>query len=203
MHVTQRYPTLAGLGIAAVLTLSACGTDQAGSGAAGGTGSTTSSTSETPEAGRKGDVMFAQMMIPHHQQAVEMADRALQNGASPAVTELAQQIKAAQGPEIETMTTWLQEWRAPMTAEEGHGGHDGGAGMMADGDMKDLSAASGPTFNEMWLTMMVEHHEGAVVMAQDVLTTTGNPEVKELAQAIVAGQKQEIATMTSLISGTS
>lgn len=198
MHVKKRYPILAGLGITAVLTLSACGTDEAGSGASGGTSPTTSSTSENADAGQKGDVMFAQMMIPHHQQAVEMADQALQKDASPKVTELAQQIKAAQGPEIETMTKWLQEWKAPMPAEEGHGGH-GGGGMMADGDMKDLSAASGPAFDEMWLTMMIEHHEGAVDMARDVLKTTSNPEVKELAQAIVDGQNKEIATMKALL----
>lgn len=141
--------------------------------------------------------MFAQMMIPHHQQAVEMADQALQKDASPQVTELAEQIKAAQGPEIETLKKWLQEWKAPMTAEEGHGGH--GGGMMAEGDMKDLSAASGPAFDEMWLTMMIQHHNGAVDMARDVLKTTNNPEVKEMAQAIVHGQNKEIATMKALL----
>ncbi|WP_353951185.1 DUF305 domain-containing protein [Knoellia sp. S7-12] len=198
MHLNKRYPILAGLGITAVLTLSACGTDEAGSGASGGTSPTKSSMSENADAGQRGDVMFAQMMIPHHQQAVEMADQALQKDASPKVTELAEQIKAAQGPEIETMTKWLQEWKAPMTAEEGHGGH-GGGGMMADGDMKDLSAASGAAFDEMWLTMMIEHHEGAVDMAGDVLKTTSNPEVKEMAQAIVDGQNKEIAIMKALL----
>ena len=198
MHLNKRYPALAGLGLVAVLSLSACGTDEAGSGASVATSSTSASTSESADAGQKGDVMFAQMMIPHHQQAVEMADQALQKDASPKVTELAQQIKAAQGPEIETMTKWLQKWKAPMTAEEGHGAH-GGGGMMADGDMKDLSAASGPAFSEMWLTMMIEHHEGAVDMARDVLKTTNNPEVKEMAQAIVDGQNEEIATMKALL----
>jgi uncharacterized protein (DUF305 family) len=199
VHLNKRYPILAGLGITAVLTLSACGTDDAVTGTSDGTSSTAPSTSEAADAGQKGDVMFAQMMIPHHKQAVEMADQALQKDASPKVTELAEQIKAAQGPEIETMTKWLEEWKAPMTAEQGHGGHGGGGGMMDDGDMKDLSAARGPAFDEMWLTMMIEHHEGAVDMAQDVLKTTSNPEVKEMAQAIVDGQNKEIATMKALL----
>ncbi|WP_404380401.1 DUF305 domain-containing protein [Knoellia locipacati] len=198
MHVKKRYSILAGLGIVAVFTLGACGTDEAGSGASGGTGSTTSSTPENADAGQKGDVTFAQMMIPHHQQAVEMADAALQKNASPKVTELAEQIKAAQGPEIETMTKWLQEWKAPMTSDQDHGGH-GRGGMMAEGDMKNLSAAGGAAFDEMWLTMMIEHHEGAIDMAEDVLKTTNNSEVKEMAQAIVDGQNKEIATMKALL----
>jgi len=198
VHVNKRYPILAGLGVTAVLALSACGTDDASTGGSNGTSSTTSSSSEAADAGQKDDVMFAQMMIPHHQQAVEMADQALQKDASAEVTELAEQIKAAQGPEIATMTKWLEEWKAPMTAEEGHGGH-GSGGMMDDADMKELAAASGPAFDEMWLTMMIEHHEGAVDMAQDVLKTTSNPEVKEMAQAIVDGQNKEIATMKALL----
>lgn len=197
MHHNKRYPILAGLGITAVLTLSACGTDEAGSAAPGGMGSMSSSASENADAGQKDDVEFAQMMIPHHQQAVEMADMALEGASSPEVTALAQQIKAAQDPEIATMTGWLKEWKAPMSADGGHGGHDGG--MMSDGDMKELSAANGAAFDEMWLTMMIQHHEGAVDMAQDVLKTTSNPEVKEMAEAIVDGQNKEIATMKALL----
>ena len=97
------------------------------------------------------------------------------------------------------MTKWLEEWKAPMTSDEGHGGHGAGDGMMADGDMKELSGASGPAFDQMWLTMMVEHHEGAIDMAQDVLKRTSNPEVKEMAQAIVDWQNNEIATMKALL----
>lgn len=199
MHLKKHRPVLAAVGVAALLSLSACGTDDAGSGAAGG-GSTTSATeSQNVDDGRKGDVMFAQMMIPHHRQAVEMADEALKKDASTEVKGLAAQIKAAQGPEIETMTKWLQEWDAPMTAEGGHGGHGGGDGMMSGDDMEDLSAANGAAFDKMWLTMMIEHHEGAVEMAEGVLKTTTNPQVEEMAKAIVEGQNEEIATMKGLL----
>lgn len=146
--------------------------------------------------GAAGDVQFAQMMIPHHQQAVEMAELALKNdSASKEVTNLATQIKAAQGPEIETMNRWLREWNAPAAGSMNHGS----GGMMTDEDMKKLADASGDDFNRMWVTMMIQHHEGAVDMAQGVLQTTANPEVKQMAQAIVDGQKKEIATMKGML----
>ncbi|MDT0212501.1 DUF305 domain-containing protein [Rothia sp. ARF10] len=160
--------------------------------------SSSSTTSGTTDAGRSGDVMFAQMMIPRHEQAVEMADLALERPSSAEVTGLARKIKAAQGPEIATMQEWLREWRAPAAADGSeHMGH--GGGMMSDADMGRLGAAQGAAFDRMWLTMMIEHHEGAVVMAKDVLGTTTNPDVKAMAQAIVDGQTEEIGTMRALL----
>ena len=135
------------------------------------------------------------MMIPHHEQAVEMADVALANDtASQDVKALAAQIKAAQDPEIQTMKGWLAQWGASESAGQmDHGG------MMSDDDMSSLMGASGPEFNQMWLTMMIEHHEGAVEMAQDVLATTSNPEVEQLATAVVQGQEKEITTMKEML----
>ena len=198
MHRKKQQLVLAGLGVSALLTLAACGSEEPGSGSSAGTASTSSSTSGSTQAGRQDDVRFAQMMIPHHQQAVEMAERALQKDTSARVRQLAEQIRAAQDPEIATMTRWLEQWGAPMTSDQGHAGH-GGGGMMSEEDLEELSAADGRSFETMWLEMMVEHHEGAVVMAQDVLETTASPEVKALAQAVVTGQTQEIATMKSLL----
>lgn len=200
MHLKKHHTVLAAVSVAALLTLSACGADGAGPGAAGGGKAATSSTEpQSVDAARMGDVMFAQMMIPHHEQAIEMADAALKKDASAEVKGLAAQIKAAQAPEIETMTTWLKEWNAPMSAEGGHGGHGGSDGMMSGDDMADLSSANGAAFDKMWLTMMIEHHEGAVEMAEGVLETTTNPEVEEMAKAIVDGQKKEIAAMKGLL----
>lgn len=199
MHNKKHRAVLATVGVAALLTLSACGTGDAGSAAGGGNGTTSSTESQNVDAGRMGDVMFAQMMIPHHEQAIEMADAALKKDASAEVKGLAAQIKAAQAPEIETMTTWLKEWNAPMSAEGGHGGHGGSDGMMSGDDMADLSSANGAAFDKMWLTMMIEHHEGAIEMAEGALETTTNPEVEEMAKAIVDGQKKEIATMKGLL----
>ena len=200
MHLSKRYVILAGTGLAVTLALSACGDDQSTD--SGSMGMNHGSPSAAPSGSASatapaGDLLFAQMMIPHHEQAVEMADLALRNdSASQEVTDLATQIKAAQGPEIETMNRWLREWNAPAGSSMNHGT---GEGMMTDTDMMKLSDATGESFNRMWLTMMIEHHEGAVEMAQGVLQTTSNPEVMQMAEAIVEGQKKEIATMKGML----
>jgi uncharacterized protein (DUF305 family) len=153
----------------------------------------------------EGDIAFAQLMIPHHQQAVAMADMALAHGVTGDVLTLANQIKAAQDPEIAQMTAWLNAWGAPIDvpASDGHGDMDMGGmtseGMMSDDDMMALDQAQGSDFDSMWMTMMIEHHEGAIAMANQVLSTTSNAEVTALAEAVVAGQTAEIATMQQLL----
>ncbi|MER7071915.1 DUF305 domain-containing protein [Terrabacter sp. NPDC000476] len=160
--------------------------------------------SAAADVGRAGDVMFAQMMIPHHQQAVEMADIALAKpGSSAQVRELATQIKAGQDPEIQTMRGWLQSWGAPepttgMSGMSGMSGQ-GGQGMMTQADMDALKAADGAAFDKQWVTMMTAHHQGAITMAKQVLGTTQNPQVKTLAEAVVKAQTEEIATMKTLL----
>jgi uncharacterized protein (DUF305 family) len=146
-------------------------------------------------------------MIPHHEQAVEMADLALAKATSPQVKQLAEQVKAAQDPEIATMRGWLKTWGAPeqMPGMDGTTGHDMGGmtgeGMMTDAQMKQLQAASGAPFDKLWLTMMIAHHEGAITMANDVLAKSSNPAVTELARSIVESQTTEIQTMTGLLAG--
>ena len=182
-----------------VLALSACGSsDDSTSGSMmSGSGNNSASMSAGTSTGAKGDVEFAQMMIPHHEQAVEMADLALQNdSASADVKALATQIKAAQDPEIKQMTVWLSQWGAAESS--GPMGH-GSGGMQDDQDMTALKDASGADFDRMWLTMMIAHHQGAVTMAQDVLATTAHAGVKEMANAIVKGQQSEIATMQGML----
>jgi uncharacterized protein (DUF305 family) len=186
----------------------ACGTDTAttGSGAAPGPSASATAAATASDADA-GDVAFAQMMIPHHQQAVEMADLALEQAQSPEVLALAQQIQGAQQPEIDEMTTWLQDWGAPVPTSEAavdHTGHDmggmsGGTGMMSAEQMDDLAAASGAEFDQMWLDMMIVHHEGAIAMSRQVLDTTSDPRVERMAQAIIDGQTAEITTMQQLI----
>jgi uncharacterized protein (DUF305 family) len=182
-----------------VLALSACGSsDDSPSGSMmSGSGNNSASMSAGTSTGAKGDVEFAQMMIPHHEQAVEMADLALQNdSASADVKALATQIKAAQDPEIKQMTVWLSQWGAAESS--GPMGH-GSGGMQDDQDMTALKDASGADFDRMWLTMMIAHHQGAVTMAQDVLATTAHAGVKEMANAIVKGQQSEIAAMQGML----
>jgi len=153
------------------------------------------------------DVGFAQGMIPHHGQAVEMADLALTNTTNPEVLALAKQIKAAQSPEIETMSGWLRTWGQPVpSAMSMSGGHDmtnmSGMmmdGMMSDADMKRLESSTGTTFDRLWIELMIQHHEGAVRMAKDELANGKNASTKQLAQAIITGQEAEITTMNQLL----
>ncbi len=203
-----RTLALASTGLALSVVLTACGSDNASEtdgmgGAMDGSGSNASSVSPTGDAA---DVAFAQLMIPHHQQAIEMADLALKYAKSPQVKELATQIKGAQDPEIEMMSQWLQDWGAPMTMPSSNDdmgdmdmGGMGTAGMMSGEEMQALGDARGATFDQMWLQMMIAHHEGAVAMAQQVLETTNAPEVTALAQDVVQAQQGEIDAMQELL----
>lgn len=142
------------------------------------------------------DIMFLEMMIPHHEQAVEMSKLASTNGASPAVQQLADAIAAAQGPEIEQMQAWLDEAHAPDMME------DGGmamSGVLTSGQMAALGAARGAEFDRLYLEGMIGHHQGAVQMAQDEIDSGDNPVVIALANKIIAAQTAEIAQMRSLL----
>ncbi|MFC4631417.1 DUF305 domain-containing protein [Promicromonospora alba] len=144
------------------------------------------------------DVMFAQMMIPHHEQAIEMADVVLgKPDADPQITELATQVKAAQAPEIEELGLWLDTWGAERTAE--HSGHAGMSGMMSEEDMQALADAAGPEANRLFLEQMIAHHQGAVEMAQTEIESGQDTGAVEMAQTIVDTQQAEIATMEDLL----
>ncbi len=147
------------------------------------------------------DVAFAQHMIVHHQQAVEMAALAGTRAADARVKDLAGKIAAAQGPEIATMTGWLSGWGRPApTGGGGHGtGHESMPGMMSEADMKTLAGATGAAFDKQFLTMMIAHHQGAIIMAGDETAKGSNPEAKALAAKIVTGQQAEISTMKDLL----
>ena len=136
------------------------------------------------------DIMFAEMMIPHHQQAIEMSDLALQNSKNPEVLALAQQIKDAQAPEIEEMKSW-------GASSDAHMGHmmDG---MLSDDEMADLRMASGPEFDRLFLEGMIKHHEGAIEMAEMVVDSK-SADVATLAKAIIEAQRTEISTMKELL----
>ncbi|RDV44741.1 DUF305 domain-containing protein [Leifsonia sp. ku-ls] len=159
---------------------------------AGGSSATSTATSEHNDA----DVSFAQNMVMHHQQAIEMSDMVLaKTGVDPKVTELAQKIKAAQQPEIDTMNGWLNTWNASM----GGMSHDMG-GMMSESDMNALKDASGPDAGKLFLTQMIQHHQGAIEMANEEVKTGKNTDAVALAKKIVTDQTAEIATMKSMLS---
>jgi uncharacterized protein (DUF305 family) len=147
------------------------------------------------------DVMFAQMMIPHHEQAIEMSDIALDPTvmAADVVKNLALKIKAAQDPEIQQMTGFLSLWNKSLTMDESMDHSDMMSGMLSAEELSRLSTLRGVDFDRAWLTGMIAHHEGAVEMAEAVLKDGVNTAVRELADAIIKGQEAEIAEMRNLI----
>ncbi|WP_026533105.1 DUF305 domain-containing protein [Arthrobacter sp. H41] len=208
----KRYLSLPVLSLAAVITLAGCGTDSGttpapASSATAGTSGSPAATDAQPDTAvsmehNDADVMFAQMMIPHHQQAVAMSDILLEKESiSPEVTDLATRIKDAQGPEIETMTSWLEAWDESVEPDGGMESHSMGSmeGMMSDDQMAEFEAAEGDEASRMFLESMTAHHEGAVSMAQDEIDNGQNPEARELAETIVETQQAEIQEMETLL----
>ena len=154
------------------------------------------------------DVSFATDMVPHHQQAVEMADLAAARASDATVKALAARIKAAQDPEIRTMQGWLSDWdKASDMGGMDHGGGSSmaggsdGMGMMSDADMGALKAASGTAFDRMFLTSMISHHTGAIEMAKTEQAKGKHQPAKDLAKTIQDTQAQEIAEMQQILAG--
>ena len=142
------------------------------------------------------DVTFAQSMIPHHTQAVEMAQLVMDKGSSAEVKALGERIKAAQSPEIEQMRGWLTAWGAPETMA---GMDMGGQGMMSKTEMASFSALSGAALDRKFLETMTAHHEGAITMANVEQTTGKDTAAIALANSIVTSQEAEIKEMKALL----
>ncbi|MGW4478167.1 DUF305 domain-containing protein [Rhodococcus triatomae] len=147
------------------------------------------------------DVMWTQMMIPHHQQAVEMAALAQGRTDNAELLELASQIQAAQDPEIEQMTGWLSAWGEPTMMNEGmdHSSMGDMGGMMSADDMAALENATGTEFDRAWLEMMIAHHQGAIDSSRQIQADGSSEQVEELAGKIVAGQQAEIEQMRAML----
>jgi len=187
------------------LVLAACGGDHNTHTTDSMTDGMTAATSGIPADAdfNDADVYFAQSMIPHHQQAVEMADIALDPsvGAGEQVLDLATRIQGAQDPEIDLMTGWLTAWGQPSMDEMPDHDMSSMKGMMSADEMDEMATMTGAEFDTMWMEMMIRHHEGAVDMALTVTTDGKNPDVKVLADAIVIAQKSEITEMQALLAG--
>ena len=193
MFRTNQLPKLF---IAGLLLLAACGSESNQQSTASTQTDLTSSQSSFNEA----DVMFAQMMIPHHEQAIELADMALDPTlmASEQVKTLASQIKLAQDPEIDLMTQWLTDWDQPLMdmSEE----HD----MLMDGmlsvdEIAALGQLMGEEFDQAWASAMIAHHKGAIKMAKTVKEDGQSTLVQDLANLIVQAQQSEIAVLEKLL----
>ncbi len=191
------------LGAAALtvsLTLAACGSSHGSMTTPTSTPATAAAAAAKSVTFKDGDVTFAQGMIPHHEQAIEMADMALDPNAaaSAAIKAIATKIKADQDPEIKQMTTLLTSWGKPVAMDTS--GHDMGAmdGMMSSKDMTSLGLMKGAEFDKMWATMMIAHHRGAITMAETVKTAGSNPDILRLAANVITAQQAEITQLQAL-----
>ena len=203
--------------LATVAVLGACGnsgTREATSSAPSSSNQTSTSASAEALAHNQADMNFARAMIPHHQQAVEMSDIILaKQGIDPRVVNLATQIKAAQGPEIQQMQGWMTQWGMPMSGMPGmdhggmHGSEPGGSmgdtsgmeGMMSQADMDALKNAQGVEAATLYLTGMIKHHQSALTMAQNEIKDGQFPAAVALAKSILATQQAEIDTMNQIL----
>ena len=142
------------------------------------------------------DIMFLQMMIPHHQQAIDMSDLALTRSSDSELLALAKDIRDGQGAEIVKMKAWLDKAGADL--DPGHSmGHDMG-GMLSDSELAALEAATGKSFDLLWLKGMTGHHDGAIDMAA-MIEDAENAEVKSFGQAIVSAQSAQNKQMAAMI----
>ncbi|WP_030587793.1 DUF305 domain-containing protein [Streptomyces anulatus] len=186
----------------AALALTACGDDGNSSATSAPPPATASAPATVPTGEHnQADVTFAQGMIPHHRQAILMSEMAQTHAASDEVKALAAKIKKAQDPEIATMTGWLKAWgeKVPTGMDGMDGGDHDGSGMMDDQRMDMLRGASGTAFDTMFLTMMIEHHEGAVEMAKTEKAEGAYGPAKTLADDIITAQTTEIAQMKTML----
>ncbi|MDZ5442959.1 DUF305 domain-containing protein [Micromonospora sp. 4G57] len=143
------------------------------------------------------DVWFVRMMIPHHQQALEMAALAESRAADPRVRAVADRIRAAQEPEIGLMRGWLAARGLPAEVP----GHDHGTmrGMQSPEAMRGLAAARGADFDRLFVQMMTAHHQGAVAMATDLLKVGADLTMSEFANSVATEQGVEIDRMHELL----
>ncbi|MFK0255109.1 DUF305 domain-containing protein [Streptomyces sp. NPDC090445] len=214
--LVRRTATAVAVSAAAVLALAACGgnggTGSGNSSAGHGAheGATASAAPSAPASApaaqgqhNAADTAFAKGMIPHHRQAVEMADLASTRAENAEVKKLAAEIKKAQDPEIKTLSGWLTSWGEQVPAEGAmdHSAHGtaGMTGMMNAQEMDRLKNASGKAFDTAFMELMIKHHEGAVAMAKTEQTTGSFAAAKTMAEAIITSQSAEIAQMNKLL----
>ncbi|HSO92583.1 MAG TPA: DUF305 domain-containing protein [Arthrobacter sp.] len=192
--------TISATTLAAVIALAGCSSpgSSGGSSSMPGKDHSTMGSSAAAADHNGSDTMFVQGMIPHHAQAVEMSDIILKKqGIDARITALATKIKAAQAPEIEKMTGWLEDWNEPTQAPGGHSM----TGMMSDEDLTNLDAAQGTDAAKLFLSQMIAHHEGAVEMANAEVRSGKNAEAIQLGKEIAASQADEIQEMKELLAG--
>ena len=174
------------LAVAAMALLAACGQ----------TADNDTQAPATPQP-NQADVTFAQSMIPHHQQAIEMAEAIKDRTTRPELVKLADDITTTQGAEITSMRQWLQAWGKPEAMTGMDHGQTAMPGMMDQGEMDQLMDLKGARFDLAFVDMMSRHHRGAIEMANTELKDGSLPEVKQLAQQIITAQQREVSQLAA------
>jgi uncharacterized protein (DUF305 family) len=140
------------------------------------------------------EIMFAQMMIPHHEQAISMSETALKKSRNQAILKLSNQIKSLQGTEKSQLAYWLKATDSSMTMD-----HDMQmSGMLTTKELASLKRLTGTQFDRTFLQLMIKHHQGAIEML-DLISDSRNAEAKALAKAIKSAQSKEITSMKLLL----
>jgi len=201
MNPMRRRLAASATAVALAVTLAACSSStETGDAPSAGASSQASAATHNDA-----DTQFAQLMIVHHQGAIEMAELAVDRASSPEVKALAQRIQAAQGPEIDLMTGWLDAWGEDSGHDMGMDGMDMGGmdmdGMSQSDVMGELDALEGTEFDRAFLERMVAHHRGAIEMSEQEKADGSNPDAMALAGTIIDAQTAEITEMQNLLAG--
>jgi len=162
--------------------------------------SSTAATSAQVAVHNAHDVMFAQMMIPHHQQAVDLAALVPDRSTNPAVVKLAATISGEQQPEITAMKALLVQWDVQPNAASDHGDMPMD-GMVDDATMAKLQSLKGAEFDTLWLQSMTGHHQGAIAMAGGEAAAGQSADMMKMAENMVTAQQAEIDQMKKLLGG--
>lgn len=187
--------------LAAALLLSSCGNSTTSSNADHPTTDQPVITGQ-PAGYNADDVAFATNMIPHHQQAVDLSALVPDRSTNSELAGLAQQISAAQKPEINVMKVFLVQWNENPDANSGHAGHGNTMqGMVDEATMTTLKSLNGAEFDKLWLESMISHHQGAIEMAKAEIANGDNVDAKSLAKNIVTTQEAEIGQMKQMLGG--
>lgn len=166
---------------------------------------TAAAVSKTRRGPADADVSFMQGMIHHHSQAVEMVDLLRTRGASKALLAFGERITISQSDEIEFMKNWLRQYGKPLAMPHDHAAHMAGMpmmpGMLTEAQMKELAAAKGPAFDRLFLTGMIQHHEGALVMVDELFAAGAGqePAIYDFAVDIDNTQQAEIGIMRGML----
>jgi uncharacterized protein (DUF305 family) len=199
----QQLVRVSAAAVVAAVTLSAC--SNSGNHSASSSPSASTATGSSPSAAQahnSADITFAQNMIPCHKQAVQMSDIILtKQGIDPRVAQVAKQIKAAEDPDIQRMQSWLSQWQQPMTPSSAAGmpAMQGMTGMASPEQMTALQNAVGADASKQFLTMMIQNHQHAIMLAQSEIGSGQYPPAVAMAHSIATAEQQEVNTMQGIL----